>query len=57
MLAIIALNVVFAALVVGGVVALLARSIWTSRIETSTQAGRSHASRPVTRRQLATVAG
>ncbi len=57
MLAIIVLNVVFAAIVVGGIVGLLARSISTQRLDVAVQPGRGHASRPVERRRLATVTG
>lgn len=59
MVAIIALNVFFAIAVVGGVVALLARSIWTSRLEVPAQMAqpaRSRAHRQTARRP-ATVTG
>jgi hypothetical protein len=62
MIAIIVLNAVFAAIVVGGIVGLLARSIWTSRswterVEVSAQARRQPARTRTARRRLAAVSG
>ncbi|HWD64788.1 MAG TPA: hypothetical protein VG405_06400 [Solirubrobacteraceae bacterium] len=56
MVAIIALNALFAIIVVGGVVGLLARSIWTSRLDAPAQPGRSRA-QTKTARRLAAVTG
>lgn len=47
MFLIIALNVIFAVLVVGGILGLLGRSIWASRVE-PTARGHVHAARPAT---------
>ena len=60
MVAIIALNVLFAIVVIGGVVGLLARSIWTSRAEPTAalaQPQRAQARTRAVRRRLATAAG
>jgi hypothetical protein len=57
MLAIIALNVIFAAIVIGGVVGLLGRSVWISRTEVAVHPARAQATRQVTRRRLVSVTG
>ena len=57
MLAIIALNIIFAAIVVGGIVGLLARSVWTSRADAAIAPAHTRAARPVTRRRLVTAIG
>ncbi len=54
MLAIIALNVIFAVAVIGAIVGLLAHSVWTSRTAAPVQPGRARV-RTQTARRLALI--